>query len=158
MSIANKDNLTNATSTSQIDWYFDLQNPDAKKRHIMFFSVGILNILLILFAFILNIDGYTLFLWIGLIVVLILITIYMVGRKYSYYRFIIYLFAFGGLISCVLLWERYYVLIIPTIVTGIFLINFSSIELSLQRHLNWFVRGNKMKNFRRFGSDDFEEK
>ncbi|MHA1612721.1 MAG: hypothetical protein ACTSYU_11755 [Promethearchaeota archaeon] len=157
MSTPNKDNLTNATSTSQIDWYFDLQNPTAKKRHIMFFSVSVLNVFQILFAIILNTDGYTLILWIGLIVVLILMTFYMMWRKYSYYRFIIYLFAFGGIFTSVFLTGRYPLLYIAIIVTSIFLIHFVSIEVSLQRHLNYFARGARMKNFNRFGRDNFEK-
>lgn len=57
MSLPNKDNITNATSTSQIDWYFDLDNPTAKKRHLVFFSVGIINVMIILIAFILYVEG-----------------------------------------------------------------------------------------------------
>ncbi|MHA1673524.1 MAG: hypothetical protein ACTSYI_07840 [Promethearchaeota archaeon] len=158
MSLPNKDNLTNATSTSQIDWYFDLQNPAAKKRHIVFFSVEIFNVIILLLSFFLYFENIILILWIGIIVVLILITILLIWRKHSYYRLIIYLLAFGGSINCLLLWHRYIVLIIPAIVTSIFLIHFVSIEVSLQRHMNYFVRVAKMKNFTRFGRDNFEEK
>ncbi|MHA1519869.1 MAG: hypothetical protein ACTSRK_06760 [Promethearchaeota archaeon] len=158
MSLPNKDNLTNATSTSQIDWYFDLDNPEAIKRHWLFFGLGTINAVIILIVLILNVDGYGLILWIGIMLALILIATYMVLRKYSYYRFIIYLFGFGGILSCLFYVGTYLVVLIPIIISGIFLINFASIELSLQRHLNWFVRGNKMRNFRRFGSDNFEEK
>lgn len=36
MSIPSKDNLTNAQSTKEIDWFFDFSNLKAKARHFWF--------------------------------------------------------------------------------------------------------------------------
>ena len=157
MSLPSKDNLTNATSTDEIDWYFSLTNPSAKKRHIIFFSIGSINALMILIFIFQRAVGLALFLWIGIILIFILATIYMVWRKNSYYRFIIYLLTFGGLYCSGFLFSSFPLGLIVIIASVLFLINFISIDLSLQRHLNWFVRRNKMNNNKRFGYDNIEE-
>ena len=157
MSLPNKDNITTATSTNQIDWYFSLDNPAAKKRHFLFYGFGITNMVFILIYIFLFAAGSTLFVWIGIVLGFSLLTVYLVYRKNSYYRFVIYLVIFGGLYCSLIFYSMYLAFLIVVIASVIFLINFVTIELSLQRHLNWFVRRNRLRNATRFGHNKLDD-
>ena len=133
MSLPSKDNLTNASSTNQIDWYFELKNPEAKKRHLIFFGFGIMNILFILIYIFEFAAGLAFFVWVGIIAALIGVSIYLVLRKNSYYRFLIYLSVFGGLYCNAMFFIMYPGLLLTIIASVIFLVNYVSIELSLYR-------------------------
>jgi len=158
MSFTEKDNLnTNIRSISDIDWFFDFQNPKSRSRIIWFLVFGLLNFTMSIIA--LWFYQVPLSKWFFGIASFGFASgaTWQFYKRGSYFRFFIYGLCFVGLFGSYFVFEGHPYYLIPMGITLIFLTNFISIDLSRQRGLNPFIRSNKMKNFQRFGSDNYED-
>lgn len=157
--ISSKDNLTNARSTHDIDAFFDFSKPKTKLTHIWLVSLGILNTVVSYYIFWMYASitsNATIFSI--LLGVLVIFAGLLFMKRQPYYRFVVYLIGFIGIVACAfsIQYSGFYWILL--ILTALSLLNFMSIDLSLQRGMTPWVRKNKMTNFSQLGgSDNYED-
>ena len=169
-----KDNLTNIRSQNEIDRYFGFSNPDGKKRHHLFLTIEIFNLLIIIFALIISsLTNNWKFSLISVFTGILIISSILLKYNKTSYRFLTYIIVFTGLVfvlfiniygnfSFVSNIESIDVIIVVfqvIIITidAIFLLNYLTIENARQRFMSPIVRDNKLRNFTHMGDDNWED-
>ena len=162
-----KDNITNVTKQAQIDFYFDFSNPKWKKRHLIFLIIEFFNFPIIISTFILSPLTNTLKItWVSVFSLIYITSIILFSCKKTSYRFLSYLIDILGMVTIYFLfyyidiqynifWQ--WVMIAFILVDIIFLLNYISIEYAKERFMSPMVRRNKMRNFFKFGHDNYED-
>ena len=163
-----KDNITNITKQSQIENYFDFSNPNWKKRHSLLLTFEIINFLVLIITLILfpliNIWKYTL---ISVFTGTFLISIILFRYKKSSYRYLSYILDVLGMLFVLFIPNYgnipdnimeivFYGWIILGIGDLIFLLKYLTIEYSRERFMGPMIRKNKIRNFYKFGQDNWE--
>ena len=163
-----KDNITNITKQSQIENYFDFSNPNWKKRHSLLLTIEIINFLVLIITLILfpltNIWKYTL---ISVFTGTFLISIILFRNKKSSYRYLSYILDVLGMLFVLFIPNYgnipdnimeivFYGWIVLGIIDLIFLLKNLTIEYSRERFMSPMIRKNKIRNFYKFGQDNWE--
>ena len=123
-------NLTNATSEKQIDTYFDLANPKAKWLNIKIIGVALMNSILIAIKFTYIEDPVWMIVGAIVACTLIIAALILLLKKNSGYRFLTYCLDIYGILAAVTIFDP--IVIIPVIITIIFIIDIFSVDFALQ--------------------------
>ncbi|WP_457557180.1 hypothetical protein [Candidatus Harpocratesius sp.] len=94
----------------------------------------------------------------SILCIFLLFPVIAIIKKQSYYQFSIYIIRIISVCIEYFGIRQSILYIIPILATVIFLMNYLSIDISLQLRMNPLVRKNKMINFVKLsGSDNFED-
>ena len=174
-----KDNITNITSQSQIESYFDFSNTNWKKRHSLLLLFEIFNLTIII-AFLIscNLIDIWKITWVSVFIGILITTIILFRYKKSSYRYLSYLLVIFGMVFAIYIPFSldipdyifypngaiiepsnivFAVMVGIAIVDLIFLLNYLTIEYSRERFMSPMIRKNKMRNFFKFGHDKWED-